>query len=223
MSLGAVLKKGNLSVIASGLPEHVAEIGQQLAWMSAAMSSSDQSTLCENTPNIDHITLDDLTQRKVSCNIGIKSKPHHKPESHNAEGQCWHNMFHNPVIACGFPIRSRSTSTLNTGLEMSLDIMAAMTDTRYINVFNSGTFIKGFSSMLVPTGRSEDVLLWHYLFKKNAGEHISYLDYQLPYIDVEMAQLETSRHILGWCSDADSLVGTLLQVPTRVRIEKTKH
>jgi hypothetical protein len=101
---------------------------------------------------------------------------------------------------------------------MSLDIMAAMTDTRYINIFNCGAFIKGFSSMLVPTGRSEDVLLWHHLYKKNAGEHISYWDFQLPYLDVGMSQLETSRHILGWCSDADSLVGMFPQETARSAI-----
>lgn len=120
-------------------------------------------------------------------------------------GQCWHQLFHNAVIVDGFPIPRRPKSS--AGLEISLDTLASLTGTRYINTFNNKFFIKGFSTMLVPTRYSDNVLLWHLLCKKN-GDRVSYLDGTDIHADnVSLPDLEKSRHILGWSSSIKYLVG----------------
>ncbi|KAK8918043.1 hypothetical protein VCV18_009373 [Metarhizium anisopliae] len=86
------------------------------------------------------------------------------------------------------------------GLEIRLDTMAHLAGTRHIQLFNNKIFIKGFSIMLVPTRHSDNILVWHLLFKKN-GNRISYLDNNGSHIEeTNLFDLETNRHILGWSS-----------------------
>ena len=120
-------------------------------------------------------------------------------------GQCWLQLFQNPVIVKGYPIPRKPASVV--GLEISLDIMAGLVETRHINIFNNKIFIKGFSTMLVPTSYSGNILFWHLLYRKN-GDHISYLDSKdIHAADISLTDLETSRHILGWCSKTRYLAG----------------
>ena len=56
--------------------------------------------------------------------------------------------------------------------------------------------------MLIPTKRSGDLIIWHYLYKKN-GSHISYLDNNtIPHVEnVSDFDLEKARHVVGGCSE----------------------
>lgn len=122
-----------------------------------------------------------------------------------SNGQCWHQLFRNPVIVKGYPIPRRPMSDI--GLEISLDTMANLVGTRHINTFHNKIFIKGFSAMLIPTRCSDNILLWHSFCKKN-GDRVSYLDGRdLHAEDISLHRLETSRHILGWSSSVKYLVG----------------
>lgn len=124
-----------------------------------------------------------------------------------SNGQCWHQLFRNPVIVTGYTIPRRSIS--NIGLEISLDTLAILAGTRYINTFNNRLCIKGFSTMLVPTRHSNDILLWHLFCKKN-GDRVSYLDGKdICTVDVNVSDLKTSRHIVGWSSSVNYLVGKI--------------
>jgi hypothetical protein len=87
----------------------------------------------------------------------------------SSNGQCWHNMFRNPVVVKGYLIPRRSES--DTGLEIPLNMMAGLARTQRADTFNGKLFIKGFSAMLIPTKRSGDLIIWHYLYKKN-GNHL---------------------------------------------------
>jgi hypothetical protein len=78
------------------------------------------------------------------------------------------------VIARGFPILKRPEE--GTGLEIPLDMIAALADARYINSFQSKIYMKGFSTMLVPTKKSGDTLVWHLLYNDRPESRISYLD-----------------------------------------------
>jgi len=81
--------------------------------------------------------------------------------------QCWHALFSNPVIVRGFPI-PRWSEPAGTGLEMPLNMMMSLARAVYI-IFKSKVFIKGFPTMLVPTKRSADVMVWH-LFSEPTRE-----------------------------------------------------
>ncbi|KAH6648607.1 hypothetical protein BKA67DRAFT_661569 [Truncatella angustata] len=191
----------------SGLPDFAAEVGEQLAWLSAALrpSPGDPSGVyC--TPYVDSIVPRFDKAMIFDCNIKCRFEAIGETSS-MTNGQCWHHMFKQLVIARGFPIPRRLKTS--TGLELPLNMMAALTRSRYINTFNSKVFIKGFSTMLVPTKRSDDTLLWHLLYNEDPHTHISYLSCNIEHADVKLTDVEKCRHVLGWCVDAVCNTGTL--------------
>lgn len=117
-------------------------------------------------------------------------------------GKCWHRLFNNPVVVQGYPVRARPQLEPGTGLEIPLDVLMALVDSTRIETFNQKNLIKGFSSMLVPTRKVRDIVLWHMWYNEN-GERISYTDARIGEFEhVTEAELNSSRHIVGWCSRA---------------------
>lgn len=115
-------------------------------------------------------------------------------------------MFRNPLLVKGFPILRRPQPQLDTGLEMPLTMMSALANTRRIDEFNGEIFIKGFSTMLIPTDYSEGLIIWHWQYRTDGG-HISYFDTCVPHVSVKASEIEQSRNIVGWCSQADLFAG----------------
>src|SRR5204863_6528443 len=82
---------------------------------------------------------------------------HIDPKENSLEpsnGQCWHNLFRNPLVVKGYPILRRSQPL--TGLETSLKIIIALTQARFVTTFGGKIFIKGFPTMLIPTAIGGD-------------------------------------------------------------------
>jgi hypothetical protein len=104
-------------------------------------------------------------------------------------GECWHTMLRNPVIVSGYPILTKNKPGL--GLEMLLNMMAWLNGSNKATEFDGKIFIKGFSTILVATRRSNDLLLWHYYYS-NQEERTSYLD----------SAIESSHRLLAltWAS-----------------------
>ncbi|OXV07933.1 hypothetical protein Egran_04303 [Elaphomyces granulatus] len=115
-------------------------------------------------------------------------------------GQCWHNMFRNPIMVSGYPILTKHEHGL--GVEMPLNMVAGLAGSERANQFDGKVFIKGFSTMLIAVKITTDLLIWHY-FYNSEGERISYLDHTLQGVDdISLLQLDTARHVVGWCSDS---------------------
>lgn len=200
-----------------GVSVSVAEMGELISWLGAALRTSTRhSGLVYCLPNVRHI--DPITtplknfelspsSAQVIYEIGYEMEP--VPQTlPAANGQCWHDVFGNPVVVRGYPIPQRLER--NTGLEISLNIMAGLARTRRVNRFKEKVYIKGFSTMLVPTKKNTDIICWHLIYNRN-GEHISYLDDdqdQEQYIG--QLDLENYRHVLGWCSEAKLYAGKLV-------------
>ncbi|KAI1213921.1 uncharacterized protein F4807DRAFT_409721 [Annulohypoxylon truncatum] len=205
------VRDSSVSIIVKGIPELVVEIGEQLAWIGAALRFSKSSIgVAHCTPRVCFIP----KKLDIKHDVDVVQK-----EYQGTNGQCWHNLFADPVVVRGFPILKRSKT--GTGLEMSLDMLVALARARYVDTFKSKVFIKGFSTMLIPTKQSGNLLVWHLLYNKDPNKRISYLDCDLghQHIDIEMHALGKYRHILGWCSDVVSIVGT---TQSKYNIEKSK-
>lgn len=195
---------------ALGVGDSVAEVGEQLAWLGSALRSSPYSLgVAYCTPYVSEIYLENAPRLELEmppeifCKIGFRLCQEDNLETSN--GQCWHNMFRNPVVVKGYPIPRRDM--LESGLEIPLNMMAGLAQTRCINTFNGKIFIKGFSTMLIPTKYSEDLFIWHLLYNEN-GNRISYLDNTIPHAEnINLSNLEKSRHVLGWCSDVRNYAG----------------
>ncbi|OTA69144.1 hypothetical protein K449DRAFT_428563 [Hypoxylon sp. EC38] len=207
MNLEAYIDGKSVVVKAAGIPEFVVEIGEQLAWLGAALRASPFDVgVVHCTPYVDQPSsvYDELSG--ATCTIKYNTEICEAEAQQN--GQCWQNLFRNPVIARGYPILRRDKA--ETGLEMPLNMLTALARARYIDTFNSKVFIKGFSTMLVPTKQSDGLLTWHLLYNKHPEERISYLDCHLGHVDITVTAIEKYRHILGWCSDAVSIIGTVV-------------
>ncbi|KAF3905727.1 hypothetical protein AA313_de0201678 [Arthrobotrys entomopaga] len=88
--------------------------------------------------------------------------------------------------------------------------MAGLARTNCIQIFNNKVFIKGFSTLLVPTKKDGDTIFWHLLYNKD-GDRISYMESAtLHYAEeINISEYEASRHILGWCSNARYYAGAV--------------
>ncbi|BCS08063.1 hypothetical protein ALUC_20433A [Aspergillus luchuensis] len=139
---------------------------------------------------------------RVLCGIDFKCEDLEQASSSPPLGQCWHHLFRNPTVVMGFPIPYRSRQ--NTGLEIPLNILADLAQATQVDVFSDKLLIKGFSSLLIPTEyiRDQNQMMWHLRYNVH-GDRISYLDGIGAHVrHITLADLESSRHILGWCSDA---------------------
>ncbi|KAL7894589.1 hypothetical protein HDV64DRAFT_287875 [Trichoderma sp. TUCIM 5745] len=187
------IERQKFRLVVIGDASFVAEAGEVLAWIGAALRTSPYSDrLAYCSPVITW-----LDTFNCSIDFRIEEIPQQTIPSN---GQCWHRMFKNAVIVKGFPIRRKLEARV--GLEIPLNVMAGLVRTKRIEQFDGRHFIKGFSAMLVPTKRSGDIIIWHYVYKQD-GSYISYLDASgANYEHVETVDVETSRHIVGWCMEA---------------------
>ncbi|KAK8868422.1 pfs domain containing protein [Apiospora arundinis] len=195
-TLEATIRDRALYVSVSGLADFVAEIGEQLSWLMGGYAGLSSRLL--HPPEGLHDLMCEISFQILKQDASIQG----------VNGQCWHRMFNKPVVVKGFPIPRRPVA--ETGLEMSLPLMAALTRTRYINTFHSNPVLKGFSVMLVPTKTSNDtdIVYWHMVTSEHAEQRVAYPDSDFETAHVSKTDLIQARHILGWCEEALVTVGT---------------
>jgi hypothetical protein len=210
--LAAWVDDAKFMVEALGTADSIAEVGEQLGWLGAALrSSNDDHGVKFYYPSIrlgeSLNTLSMIPSQAKNFGKICFSRQEQEEHTEPSNGQCWHNMFRNPVVVQGYPILRRCE--WDTGLEIPLNIMAGLARTQSVNIFNRNLFIKGFSTMLTPTKRVGDLLIWHLLYNKD-GSRISYLDSKLDQVNnFSMFELENTRHVLGWCSDVKYRAGKI--------------
>ncbi|KAJ8113914.1 hypothetical protein ONZ43_g5031 [Nemania bipapillata] len=214
-TLSAWASRPKFMVEAYGVAASIAETGEQLAWLGAALRTSPRrSGLVYCTPIITNSLQNGNSSQEpglqpplveITFEIRFKIEKVRQPLI-SANGQCWHDIFRNPVVVKGYPIPQRIE--WNTGLEIPLNVMAGLAGTQRLDRFNEKVYIKGFSTMLIPTRRNEDIICWHLIYNKD-GCRISYLD---DHVDQEQhighLDLESFRHVLGWCSEATFYAGS---------------
>ncbi|KAI5461596.1 hypothetical protein BGZ63DRAFT_238538 [Mariannaea sp. PMI_226] len=198
-----------------GIADSVAEVGEQFAWLGAALRVSPVETgLVHCVPSIKDIRKTSATTllpavlslHTATYRIEFITDEGVQPASDISNGQCWHDMFMNPVIVKGYPIPARIE--FNSGLEIPLNIMAELAGTHQVDRFNEKIFIKGFSTLLVPTKQKGDILFWHLIYNKD-GSRISYLDNTVAHAkEINNLDLGKLRHVLGWCAEAKFLAGS---------------
>jgi hypothetical protein len=206
--LNAHINGRKFIVIIVGTGDSVAEVGQQFAWLGAALRSSRfkagvatcspfvQSTHLENTASPAQAS-EPIPLVEMFCVINFEMNEL-TTSGEGSSGQCWHHMFRNPVMVSGYPILTRHERGL--GLEMPLNMIAGLAGSERANEFDGKVFIKGFSTMLIATKITRHLLIWHY-FYNSKRERISYLDHPLKGVDdISLLQLDTTRHVVGWCS-----------------------
>lgn len=201
------LYESSIGAVVFGTEPAIAEIGQQLAWLGAALRPAPSGDkMAYSTPKVTSTSGSVVTFKLSFRTNDIESIP----RGAEPNGSCWRPLFHNPVIVQGYPIRARLGE--ERGLEIPLNMMAGLGQASRVVEFDGGLVMKGHSTLFCPTRRVQNSLLWHYVFNE-PGERISYLSAdtfaggRLSMDECGTACLERSRHFLGWSSSVEVLAG----------------
>jgi hypothetical protein len=76
-------------------------------------------------------------------------------------------MVRNPIISSGYPVPRRDDALKTSGLEVSLDLMVAMSRAWFPTTFDTAFLLKGVVSALVATAHTETAIMWHFVI--NSG------------------------------------------------------
>jgi hypothetical protein len=172
---------------------------QILAWIGTAFQTSGSEQVQYSEPCITQFSSSVFSMEFVQTPLV------------DAEQTCWLPLFYNPVIAKGFPIPHRTDHEL--GLEMPLEIMAALAGAEQAVEYGCGLLIKGFSSIVIPIKRQRDSVQWH-LVGNADGRRIKYSDVRsrcpkrLSVNDFGHDDLRNTRAFLAWWKLSKSYVGT---------------
>ncbi|KAI9370912.1 hypothetical protein BJX61DRAFT_548656 [Aspergillus egyptiacus] len=220
---------------ATGNVYTLAQLGEQFAWIGAAIRSSPfpDGVACMQ-PMIQRLEVNSNSSKQkqneyhaeATCRLTfeVRRGPVKQSKGGSGNGECWHNLFRNPVLVSGFPIARRPDQILSaTGLEIPLRMMARLAKAKVVDSFCGRTVIKGFSTMLVPTRRGKNVIIWH-LIHNRYGDRISYREclHGAHPDSISSEQIQRSRHMVGWCTDARFLARFPFHVSRGGYIRKLK-
>ncbi|KAH8660194.1 hypothetical protein BX600DRAFT_55123 [Xylariales sp. PMI_506] len=233
--IDVVYSHGRFAVQASGIPYSVVEVGEELAWISTALSSCEgnEGITCRR-PTAKYLARDTSryapsTTATADCisQLGLEAYSGCSKVDNDMfgrlPGSCWRKMFNNPVIVQGYPIARRQISE-EIGLDVSFDIMAGLANTKHAVNFDGRTLVKGFSTILAVTKVVGSTIWWHLCLNQDRN-YISYTDPQVPPAAgsgcmVDLSALSTSRHILGWCREVKMMAGSSEANYERIRASK---
>jgi hypothetical protein len=198
---------GYFTLEVAGVAETIVEVGEVYGWMSAALRSAPGDTVASVIPVLD------IGAKNNDPTFQVNVRLQRSGDSLRFAGQCWHDLFRNPVVVLGFPVRRRPPGQ-EPGLEFSLATLAALVGTRRIAVFCGKVFLKGFCTMLVPTKYAGDTVHWHVLFNED-GSRIPFTDSRVCNVigDFDITKhltpsgIETAHHVVGWCENVRNFAG----------------
>jgi hypothetical protein len=143
---------------------------------------------------------------KVSFDITFEHQPLHMTET-----SCWLPLFNGTTIVSGFPIASRGDEI---GLEISIQLLAAIAGISHVTRFEGGLVMKGFCNLIVPVQKTGDRLQWHVITSRDSETYLSYQNglsrcrSRLLLEEVGVDDLKSTRAFLGWCSVYTSRLGS---------------
>lgn len=189
-------------IIAHGTKQMLVELMQQIAWLGATLSSPPSGyDIAYSEASITNLEGSHLT-------FDIRF---HYERLHPKEQSCWFPLFCGASIAWGFPIAERQNET---GLEMPIQMMAAIAGVRHAMEFEGGVVLKGFSSMFVPIRREEDRVQWHLISSSDCETRLPYREAlrhcpnRALVNEVSLEDLNRTRAIIGWCGEMIFMLGS---------------
>lgn len=203
-----------LTLKTTGIPYVVADIGEQLAWLSTALSScACNAGISYRMPTASLVVhsaeLFPVNTIEGICRIGYLDVNMESETLDEDVGSCWRDMVCNPVVVAGYPISRRVSP--DGGLDISPDIMIVLANTKWAVNFRGRTFIKGPSSMLVVTRVIDNTIWWHLCLNKDRS-YISYEEFRIPEPKdssclLDLNAVHANRHVVGWCRNVKKMAG----------------
>jgi len=121
---------------------------------------------------------------------------------------CWHFLIGDSVVATGFPIPERSYD--DKGLQVPIEIMAALGGVSIAVDVGSGFFLKGETVAFIPVERRDDRVQWHLVDRDGELLDYGYLEKQgfkplTSKLDGEA--INSTIAFLGWTPHVMNLAG----------------
>lgn len=212
---GAASRHANLDIdvnqekfflkISSTSSDVIADVVQQLIWMGAALQTSRDNRVQYCDPVLEGALKPEGAEPAVFNVLYDMWSPAEDEQS------CWFPLFTNPVIAYGFPTAHRNDDEV--GLEIPLDMMAALGGARQAVEYGGGLVLKGYSALFVPIKRQKESVQWH-LISAVGENRISYREASIQCPNRALLKefgheaLRTTRAYLGWWKEAETHLGT---------------
>ena len=203
LDIEVALKETSFLFVKSNSPKSIVEVVQQVIWMAAAIRVSRIGRVRNSMFSLDTVLLSNLQCIKVTFD---------QFDLLQEEQSCWLPIFTHAVIAHGFPVPRRENG--EQGLEIPIEIMAALGGARHVTDYQGGLVLKGFSAMFVPLKRYDHSIQWH-LIKRLDDQRILYRELSSGQLkramveEVDYQSLWNTRAFLGWWKSAEIHLGTV--------------
>ncbi|KAI0022433.1 hypothetical protein F4780DRAFT_197425 [Xylariomycetidae sp. FL0641] len=219
---GLIIQNGDCAeIMATGEVYAIAELGEQLAWLSASLTSAyaHDRLLCQYPASCEILTDYRTSQgpfdlaRVNSCVFTLEGTEVPKnPTDSDIPGKCWMGLFGNPILVNGYPIPIRTKH--QTGIEIPLNVMADLANARKVEEYEGSILLKGLSTVVMVTGRDHEAVYWHQISNPD-GSSIALSDERIKDtlakhpVSLKLSDLKNSRHCLGWCADVENITGSV--------------
>ncbi|KAL8795028.1 MAG: hypothetical protein Q9195_002476 [Heterodermia aff. obscurata] len=184
-------------------------LAEQLAWLSAVIRIAKQ---------------DEISNSEVSFQVSADKEmtfeivPSDLQKVEEDSSTCWLPLFKSSIIASGFPIPERAGQK---GIELPFSLITDQSGMLYPMTYNGGIYLRGFSSLLYPTARSDDgtSVQWHLIESSSTHEPLaagtlpefeSTRNHEFPWLRcTEIEKLASAqRTFLGYCRHVTVNLGT---------------
>lgn len=201
------MSEGRLTVTAEGAKSDLIEIGEILAWLGSACANPEKKEVLTYTKPVFSV-LEPISKLKDGSwqNSLLIQFEHQSHETLDGARTCWRGLFGGMNIADGFPIARRKHK--EAGLEIALNVMAELGDSRRANMFDQRLVLKGFSSLFVATAHIASSTIWHFC-SCDANDRMSYMA-AIEFVERDVANitsLQSARHFVGWVDKAHQRTG----------------
>ncbi|KAH7129125.1 hypothetical protein EDB81DRAFT_906999, partial [Dactylonectria macrodidyma] len=197
-------------IAVTGNIDFIVKTGEQLGWLGCALRSSHLlQGVVGYKPLLSQVDVHYASGSDDSAVCHIEFSIAQQSADPGLPGFCWADMFQNPVVVSGYPIRHRDQK--NTGLDIPLETMTELMQSNHVFNLGGNFIMKGYSSLLFATAVARGGVIWHHIFNPD-GDRILYNDILPDKISISTTELKlkdlgTFRHIVGWCSNVREYTG----------------
>jgi hypothetical protein len=213
--LEARIGGSHLTITATGPAHFIAECGEQLAWLQAALSSNSRHYASYCTPSITSYWVNPSPSEKLNyegyCKIGLDiAHPANPGDSIPRVQNCWQDLVGISIIIAGFPISRRPENY--PGLELSFNKFLHLLKADRTTIADGPVLLKGRSKTVQLMKHSDNVFLWHPLHNEDQGcscctDHHVGLNAVVYHSPIDLHILNAGRHIFSDCVDLQTAVG----------------
>lgn len=198
-------KAENILVCVTGKTAQVVGIVQQIAWLATVFRPAKMGPLCYSMISIQKTA---GVQRDCLAIRLLPLKSEDPGQDADSKSQCWHPLFRNSVLSYGFPVPKRNGEL---GIEIPYSVMTTLAKIDISTEIKPGVvLLEGRHHLIYPTKSFPKSIQWHLLPKQTFDdlETVSY--------DEVPSNWKDLRCFLGYCQEAEVLVGTSLYNDTKV-------